>query len=243
MLYIYTDPVGPRTFTEHMEQSAVRLVPVPLAGHVAHVLQPADLLLDEHPVPDGFRGRSAQCSRIRAVFRRLFEGYATSVAPVQQPQRSQPGGRPAPDQHDVVARVGQVAAQIVQRTAYGVRPEPPELARGETLSATAGTTVRAASQLTAKHLEEKCRYRCTVSPVNRTLFFWTRARRAGGQTTNSENHTLYVFYIGPFRHTPSGTGPKVGGDVQKVITFRDTSPSLYETVICRSLNVFKSLFF
>lgn len=43
--------------------------------------------------------------------------------------------------------------------------------------------------------------------LNRTLFFWTRARRAGGQSTNSANRTLYVFYIAPFRHTPGGTGP------------------------------------
>jgi len=222
-----------------VEQSAVRLVPVPLAGHVAHVLQPADLLLDEHPVPDGFRGRSPQRSRVRAVFGRLFEGNTKPVAPVQQPQRSQPGGRPAPDQHDVVVRVGQVAAQVVQRTARGVRPEPSELARGEALSAAAGTTVRAAYQLTARHPEEKCRYRCTVSPVNRTLFFWTRARRDGGQSTNSANRTLYIFYIGPFRHTPGGTGPKVGGDVQKVTTVRGTYPSPFKTVICRLLYVFK----
>jgi len=74
-----------------VEQPAVRLVPVPLAGHVAHVLQPADLLLDEHPVPGRFRGGSAQRARVRPVLGRLPAGPTAPVAPLQQPQRPQPG--------------------------------------------------------------------------------------------------------------------------------------------------------
>lgn len=77
------DPVGPRTVVELVEQPAVRLVPVPLAGHVAHVLQSTDLLLDEHPVPGRFRGRSAQRARIRPVLGRLPAGPTAPITPLQ----------------------------------------------------------------------------------------------------------------------------------------------------------------
>lgn len=77
------DPVGPRTVTELVEQPAVRLVPVPLAGHVAHVLQSTDLLLDEHPVPGRFRGRSAQRARVRPVLGRLPASPTAPITPLQ----------------------------------------------------------------------------------------------------------------------------------------------------------------
>lgn len=85
MFVCVADPVGPRTVAELVEQPAVRMVPVPLAGHVAHVLQPADLLLDEHPVPGRFRDRSAQRARVRPVLGRLPAGPTAPVAPLQQP--------------------------------------------------------------------------------------------------------------------------------------------------------------
>lgn len=123
--------MGSRAVAEHVEQPAVRVVPVPLAGHVAHVLQPADLLLDEHAVPGRFRRRAAQRARLRPMHGRVSAGSAAPVQPLQ-PQRRQPGGWPATDQHVVVVRVGP-AAQVVQRTPRGVRPELPELARGDAL--------------------------------------------------------------------------------------------------------------
>lgn len=125
------DTVGPRAVAEHVEQPAVRVVPVPLAGHVAHVLQPADLLLDEHAVPDRFRRGAAQRARLRPVHGRVSAGPAAPVQPLQ-PQRRQSGGLPATDQHVVVVRV-RPAAQVVQRAPRRVRPELPELARGDAL--------------------------------------------------------------------------------------------------------------
>lgn len=115
---LVADTVGPRAVAEHVEQPAVRVVPVPLAGHVAHVLQPAHLLLDEHAVPGRFRGRAAQRARLRPVHGRL---PARPAAQPLQPQRPQPGGRPAPDQHVVVVRV-RPPAQVVQRASHHVRP-------------------------------------------------------------------------------------------------------------------------
>lgn len=168
MFVCVTDPVGPRTVAELVEQPAVRLVPVPLAGHVAHVLQPADLLLDEHPVPGRFRGSSAQRSRVRPVLGRLPAGPTAPVAPLQQPQRPKPGGRPAPDQHVVVVRVGQVAAQVVQRAARGLRPEPPELARGNALSAAGTARATSRSPAVAGH-PGKGSFHGAVETDNRTL--------------------------------------------------------------------------
>jgi len=157
-----------------VEQPAVRLVPVPLAGHVAHVLQPADLLLDEHAVPDRVRGRAAQRARVRPVLGRLLAGHTTPVAPLQQPQRSQSSGRPAPDQHDVVVRVGQVTAQVVQRATRGVRPKPPELARGKALN----TGTVPCGNVDDGRIPEK-------TPLSLRGF-------VGGQSTNI-SRTLHVF--------------------------------------------------
>lgn len=143
MYVCVADLVGPRTVVEHVEQPAIRLVPVPLAGHVAHVLQPGDLLLDEHALPSRFRSRVAQRARVRPVHGRLSEGATTPVPSLQQPQRRQPSGRPATDQHVVVVRVGQVAAQVVQRAARDIRSElQTELERGNSLNRTSGRKLR-----------------------------------------------------------------------------------------------------
>lgn len=129
------DNVGPRAVAELVEMPTVRVGAVPLAGHVAHVLQPAHLLLDEHAVPRRFRRRAAQRARVQPVHGRIPASAAAPVPPLQ-PQRRQPGGRPAPDQHVVVVRVG-AATQVVQRAACRgrqlVRPQLPQLARGHTL--------------------------------------------------------------------------------------------------------------
>lgn len=79
------DSMGPRAVTEHVEQPAVRVVPVPLVGHVAHVLQPADILLDERSVPGRIRGRASQRARLRPAHGRLPANPATAV-PALQPQ-------------------------------------------------------------------------------------------------------------------------------------------------------------
>lgn len=124
--------MGPPAIAEFVEQPAVRLVRVPLAGHVTHVLQSADLLLDECPVPGRFRDRAAQRAHVRPVYGRVPASPAAPVAPLQ-PQRRQPGGRPAPDQHVHVVRVG-TPAQVVQWAASGgVRTELPEHERGDAL--------------------------------------------------------------------------------------------------------------
>lgn len=129
------DNVGPRAVAELVEMPTVRVGAVPLAGHVAHVLQPAHLLLDEHAVPRRFRRRAAQRARVQPVHGRIPASAAAPVPPLQ-PQRRQPGGRPAPDQHVVVVRVG-AATQVVQRAACRgrqlVQPQLPQLARGHTL--------------------------------------------------------------------------------------------------------------
>lgn len=127
---MFADTLGPSAVAELVEQPAVRMVPVPLAGHVAYVLQSADLLLDEHAVPGRVRGRTAQRARLRPVHGRV---PARAAAPVPlQPQRPQPGGGPAPDQHVHVVRV-RPPVKVVQWPARGLRPRLPELARGDAL--------------------------------------------------------------------------------------------------------------
>jgi len=208
-----------------VEQPPVRLVPVPLAGHVTHVLQSADLLLDEHPIPGRFRGRSAQRSRVRPVLGRLPAGPTAPVAPLQQPQRTQPGGRPAPDQHDVVVRVGQVAAQVVQWAARGVRPEPPELARGNALSAAGTAHATSRSSAVAGH-PEKRRCRGAVSAENHTLLTSTPRR----WSATHENRTLYNIYVGPFG-TLGGTWQTYYPGGERVHNFTTVTPKSDELLM------------
>lgn len=123
-----------------MEQPAVRVVCVSLAGHVAHVLQSADLLLDERSVPDRFRGRRPLRARLRPVRGRLPAVPAAPAADaLQQPRQRQPrGDGTAPDQHDHVVRVGS-PAQVVQRAAGHKRPRRlPQLERGDALISSRG---------------------------------------------------------------------------------------------------------
>jgi len=54
---------GVRDVAARVEQPAVRVVRVPLASHIAHVLQPVDLLLHEHPIQGRFRVGPAQRAR------------------------------------------------------------------------------------------------------------------------------------------------------------------------------------
>lgn len=196
------DPVGPRTVTEHVEQPAVRLVPVPLAGHVTHVLQPADLLLDEHAVPGRFRCRSAQRSRVRPVLRRLLAGPTAPVAPLQQPQRRQSGGWLAPDQHVVVVRVSQVAAKVVQRAAPGVRPESTQLERGNALSD--ATVMVLDDGRTSGKLPWS---RCGHDGIPHVFYFDSGATRRG----RHEKRTLYIISLSVCTASQAALGKHTGG--------------------------------
>lgn len=64
-LYNFAGVEGVRDVAARVEQPAVRVVRVPLAGYIAHVLQSVDLLLHEHPVPGRFRVGVSKHARIR----------------------------------------------------------------------------------------------------------------------------------------------------------------------------------
>lgn len=67
MLYNVAGVEGVRDVAARVEQPTVRVVRVSLAGHIAHVLQPADLLLHEYPVPSRFRVGAAQRAGTRVL--------------------------------------------------------------------------------------------------------------------------------------------------------------------------------